>query len=1417
MPAALAAAHVGHQIEHSSALFGFIAGAVVGLAIGVVAVVAVVATGGAALAVIAAVGGAVAATGGMALTGKYIGEGYKNPSGPIAAGSPNVLFGPMRMPAARTAIDLVTCKNHGPQMIALGSDSVFINTFPSARKDDKTVCDGTVGSLMDHIFIGAETAQYLEIQSEVPDWAVQLAQGMVIVGTAVALVFGAAAAAVAGGICGVISFAGTTVGGFAGGFIGAIAGGNIGEALGGDIGRRWGEAVGGLAGGLFGARLGNRMATGHPIDVATGELFTSERDFTLAGLIPVVWERYWNSGSTQNGTLGHKWHHSYDMMIAEGTDHTVLRMEQGRLIALPPLFAGDHFYHRAEKLTVLRDASGYRVLTQDKQQLRFAPSPTDPSRFLLQQIGDLNGNALELDYDSAGLLQRITNCAGVMLLFAHDTAGRITAISRASGDLREQLVHYRYSAQGDLADAVNATGVPFAYHYDQHLIIQETRRSGLSFYFEWDDPAKGGTARCIKTWGDDNLYFRAITYDLDERKTTVLDSRGGTSIYFSNPNGLVTKIISPLGVETQQTYSVYGELLERKDGEGNSEKAGFDAFGRLIEEVQSDGATTCLSYAIHDPTQPNFHSVACETNPLGAETRFTYDTQGNIATVSDPLRNWMGYLRNERGLPLVLRDEEGTISRFQWSQGGELLRERRALGGEVAYEYDAFGRITAEKLARESETRYRYDALDQVAEVTHANGGVTRIASDVEGNIAELTDPAGRRTAWHYGTLPFPQQRTNPDGSRFHYRYDSELNLIGLQNEVGETYRLDHDADGNLVREIGFDGREQTYRYNAAGHVIAATDGHREHSYTRDAMGRLTARTSSDGLQAAYSFDAAGQMITAENAARKLAFAYDPRGLLTAETQDDLTITHAYSARGQRTATVLPDGRFVKFGYDADGDFTSLAFLDREVLSLRRDQLGRERARTAGAVAQQMEYDPQGRITQQQAHRKGARTPLFARSYSYDAAGLLTERRDAARGTQRYQYDSREQLRGVLGDGAEQFAFDPAGVILGEVASPADASVRGGRLMMQGDNHFAYDDAGNRITQERGWGGINRFDYEYDHNNQLIAVSERAPKGLRRTEYRYDALGRRICKSYREEAPRRAAANDTPATVPQAEHHTWFLWNGEVLLAEGEGDAHGAVDPLAVVYIYEPDSFRPAAQIRRVNAKDAGDLFIYWLDHLGTPQEITNESGELVWQVALKAWGGIDRLLVDAVGNNLRFQGQYHDVETGLHYNRFRHYDPAVGCFINQDPVGLLGGEISALYAPNPMVWVDPFGLNRWHDWLRANPGQTTTQASAGYRAAYPPPPPSTGAVHGNSHASTRPTVGYIIRENGTGRVLKFGETSNPNPQARYTQKWYQTNNAYMDPVKSGTKAQMHKWQSDRIRQYENRRGVKPPMNKCYY
>lgn len=112
------------------------------------------------------------------------------------------------------------------------------------------------------------------------------------------------------------------------------------------------------------------------------------------------------------------------------------------------------------------------------------------------------------------------------------------------------------------------------------------------------------------------------------------------------------------------------------------------------------------------------------------------------------------------------------------------------------------------------------------------------------------------------------------------------------------------------------------------------------------------------------------------------------------------------------------------------------------------------------------------------------------------------------------------------------------------------------------------------------------------------------------------------------------------------------------------------------------------------------EIVFYQCDHLGTPQELTDYEGKVAWSAQYKAWGQAKEAISEAarkagVRNPIRFQGQYFDEETGLHYNRYRYYDPDGACYITADPIGLLGGINAYQYAPNPTSWIDPLGLRR--------------------------------------------------------------------------------------------------------------------------
>ncbi|RQT15728.1 DUF4329 domain-containing protein [Burkholderia contaminans] len=113
-----------------------------------------------------------------------------------------------------------------------------------------------------------------------------------------------------------------------------------------------------------------------------------------------------------------------------------------------------------------------------------------------------------------------------------------------------------------------------------------------------------------------------------------------------------------------------------------------------------------------------------------------------------------------------------------------------------------------------------------------------------------------------------------------------------------------------------------------------------------------------------------------------------------------------------------------------------------------------------------------------------------------------------------------------------------------------------------------------------------------------------------------------------------------------------------------------------------------------------GRIGYYQCDQIGTPQEVTDEQGEIAWSARYRAWGEAKEVISEAarkagVRNPIRFQGQYFDHETGLHYNRYRYYDPQSGRFVSKDPIGLAGGLNPWQYANNPIHWTDPVGLAR--------------------------------------------------------------------------------------------------------------------------
>ncbi|HEX4550647.1 MAG TPA: RHS repeat-associated core domain-containing protein [Pseudomonas sp.] len=521
--------------------------------------------------------------------------------------------------------------------------------------------------------------------------------------------------------------------------------------------------------------------------------------------------------------------------------------------------------------------------------------------------------------------------------------------------------------------------------------------------------------------------------------------------------------------------------------------------------------------------------------------------------------------------------------------------------------------------------------------------------------------------------LHLVSRKINPDGTRVQYRYDhAQLLLTEIENESGEKYHLDYTPTGLIRQETGFDGRRTAYAYDHNGHLLEKTEFGDDGStlvtvYERDAAGRLLLKTLPDGVQVAYRYDRLGRLTGVDDGQQHpLAFEYDLQDRLITEHQGWGTLRYAYDACGQLKRQRLPDNSKLDFHYAKGGALTAID-LNGAQLTRHVYQSGREQQRQQGLLRSDYAYDDQGRLL---AHAVGHQhASLYRRDYAYSANGNLEHIADTRHGQRTYAYDALDRLirvRHSRDELPESFAHDPAGNLLMQ-DRPGPTRIKGNRLLMQGDRHYDYDAFGNLIRERRGRDHLQVTEYRYDCQHRLIGLTR--PDG-KTASYQYDAFGRRIRK-----------------TVDGLS--TEFFWQGDHLVAESSKVQYRS-------YVYEPGTFRPLALLDGKGPKRACP-FYYQLDHLGTPQELTDYSGEIVWSAQYDAYGKVAAITLageDYLDQPLRFQGQYFDAESGLHYNRHRYYDPRLGRYLTPDPIKLAGGLNQYQYTPNPTGWVDPLGLS---------------------------------------------------------------------------------------------------------------------------
>ena len=872
-------------------------------------------------------------------------------------------------------------------------------------------------------------------------------------------------------------------------------------------------------------------------------------------------------------------------------------------------------------------------------------------------------------------------------------------------------------------------------------------------------------------------------YDAVGRKVATVDACDNKIQYNYNEQGQLLAVIQADGGTTRFEYNRLGQRIVTIDAIGRTAKRHYDATGRLLSESGFDGRQSQFQY--NDAGQltqkvdvngviHRYHwdrdGELLATQVGDALTRFSHDRLGRVNATINPQGLVTEFIRDNKGQIVESKSypqdkqyhqdkpEEAISHYYQYDDAGRIIRQRQ--------QADVVGEQELRNDSEYIENIIDYDGLAQPRQQTFADGSWLKFFYDKERNLNRIERSDGAQYRIEYTATEQPKTLIGFDGREQHYQYDANDNLVAVNDSDIRFVELKRDSMGRIYQQSSHVKLEPSatsallntqnfYQYNPIGQITRAHNQHRTVQQHLDAQGRINSVLQSqwqldyqyndsgkrsrltlpDGQQIDYQYNKNSQLSgisLKDNSSSKqriplAQYHYLPSGLLHKTIQgNQLELTHAYDSHSrlieQAWRHARSDNAASELILEELSSSESVLFVSRRYQYDKQHQLLRCDSNIAEQGATSEVQTSQGPETKSAPDVKQFRYNNISQLVS-DSYTRVTDNPTGNKTSvqQQYQWDGfgnpTHSLRvdnnsadaSIISstadlERAEHIQQPASSALSSDTARPNknlnDVVVNNDRLMSMAGVDYRYDASGNQISQV---GTGDKQQRSFNGLNQLVQINVNG----KLTQYEYDALGRRSAKI--TELGR-----------------TDFIWDNHQLIGECTLGEY-------TWYIYQPDTFTPVALIK------AGQVYYYHLDQLGTPICLTDENVQIVWRSQQDVFGQTiestsikntdieytdfkDAAKQDKITNPIRFQGQYFDDESGLHYNRFRYYSPGQARFIHQDPIGLVGGINHYQYAPNHVNWVDPFGLsckeNGWNTFQKNSKGifSSVTQASQGYK-----------------------------------------------------------------------------------------------------
>jgi RHS repeat-associated protein len=723
----------------------------------------------------------------------------------------------------------------------------------------------------------------------------------------------------------------------------------------------------------------------------------------------------------------------------------------------------------------------------------------------------------------------------------------------------------------------------------------------------------------------------------------------GTKHNVVDANGNISSATDEMGNTTTYTYDSAGNttsVTTLLNGQPVTTSYTYNSFGEVLTVTDALGNTTTNAY----DSKGNLLTVtspAPDGNTAASVTTFGYDSKGELTTITDPLNHVTTMAYNPVGLIQSITDGNNQTT---------------------TYEYDSHGNRTAVVDAMQHRTQFAYDTGDRLTTITYPDNTTTAFGYDYRGRRTSVTDQNGKTTTYVYDDADRLTSVTDAASHTTQYAYDTEDNLLSITDAKGRLTSFTYDAFGRVTQTAFPSSYAETYEYDAVGNLTSKTDRNGQAiTYIYDALNRLSHKGYPDSTGVDYVYDLVGKLKQVTDPTGTYGFAYDNMGRLIGTTTQysflpgsNFTNSYTYDAASNRKTLAAPDSSMNTYAYDGLNRMTDLTSSWAGHFGFTYDNLSRRtQLAKPNGINTNYSYDSVSRLLSV-LHQAGT-TTVDGASYTNDNAVNRTAKQNLLSGiSDNYSYDPIYQLTQVLQGTSttEAYTYDDVGNRLSDVTSSGWQYNSSNQLTSTPSLTISYDQNGNTVTKADSNGTTQ---YNWDFENRLTSVT--LPAGAGTVSFKYDPFGRRIEK---------VTASGT----------TIYTYDGANFIAE-----YNAAGALLAKYAQGAGIDEPLAISR------SGQVGYYDADGLGSITWVIDNTLTPLATYTYDAFG--KRVTTGgSLVNPFQYTGREWDQEASLYYYRARYYDPQIGRFISEDPIGFKAGINYYRYVRNnPANLTDPKGL----------------------------------------------------------------------------------------------------------------------------